>query len=209
MEKKLLLATLPIVTAIYILCIFLVPSKTVDVHFEPYRGSFLGSHTAPHKIVLFQEFACPICRDFHETVLPWMISTYVNTGEASLHLVPVALLEESFNPFSAARSVMDVSLNHLHAFLNFFFTENFRDALTKDPEELLTDFSDLYPDFPLSEAIKSLKTINFDNERETSNLEIEKLYGDEIHLPTLLIDGNRVTRLTKEGIIKHLEKKVL
>jgi len=43
-----------------------------------------GSPMAPVQIDVYSDFACPACRNFHETMLPVLMRDYVNAGKANL-----------------------------------------------------------------------------------------------------------------------------
>jgi protein-disulfide isomerase len=51
---------------------------------QPYaeKGKILGSPSAPIRIDVYSDFACPACRNFHETTLPLIVRDYVTPGKA-------------------------------------------------------------------------------------------------------------------------------
>lgn len=46
------------------------------------KGKILGSPSAPIRIEVYSDFACPACRNFHEQTLPTIIAEYVQPGKA-------------------------------------------------------------------------------------------------------------------------------
>ena len=53
------------------------------------RGRTMGSDSAPIWIVMFSDYQCPYCRQFHDDPLRLVVENYVNTGKARfayLHL---------------------------------------------------------------------------------------------------------------------------
>jgi protein-disulfide isomerase len=46
------------------------------------KGQIIGSPSAPVRIEVFSDFACPACRSFHEQTLPMILRDYVQTGKA-------------------------------------------------------------------------------------------------------------------------------
>jgi protein-disulfide isomerase len=46
------------------------------------KGKILGSPTAPIRIEVYSDFACPACRNFHDQTLPTIIAEYVQPGKA-------------------------------------------------------------------------------------------------------------------------------
>jgi protein-disulfide isomerase len=45
------------------------------------KGKILGSPTAPIRIDVFSDFACPACKNFHEQTLPLIVNEYVMAGK--------------------------------------------------------------------------------------------------------------------------------
>src|ERR1044071_4234207 len=46
----------------------------------PEKGKILGSPTAPIRIDVYSDFACPACKNFHEQTLPMIVRDYVQPG---------------------------------------------------------------------------------------------------------------------------------
>src|SRR5436309_993223 len=45
------------------------------------KGKILGSPTAPIRIDVYSDFACPACKNFHETTLLMIVQEYVMAGK--------------------------------------------------------------------------------------------------------------------------------
>lgn len=48
------------------------------------KGKILGSSTAPVKIEVYSDFACPACRTFHEQTMPMIVRDYVMAGKVAI-----------------------------------------------------------------------------------------------------------------------------
>lgn len=48
------------------------------------RGKILGSATAPVRIEVYSDFACPACRTLHEQILPAVVREYVMSGKVAV-----------------------------------------------------------------------------------------------------------------------------
>jgi protein-disulfide isomerase len=46
------------------------------------KGKILGSPTAPIRIEVYSDFACPACKNFHEQTLPQIEADYVRPGKS-------------------------------------------------------------------------------------------------------------------------------
>ena len=58
--------------------------QTTDVDFQIERQPVLGDPDAPVTIVSFEDYRCPSCRSFEETVKPQIVSEFIETGQANL-----------------------------------------------------------------------------------------------------------------------------
>jgi protein-disulfide isomerase len=48
------------------------------------NGKVLGSSTAPLRLEIYSDFACPACRTFHEQTLPAIVQDYVMSGKLAI-----------------------------------------------------------------------------------------------------------------------------
>ena len=48
------------------------------------NGKTLGNPTAPIRIEIYSDFACPACRAFHEQTLPMIVRDYVMSGKVAI-----------------------------------------------------------------------------------------------------------------------------
>jgi protein-disulfide isomerase len=48
------------------------------------NGKILGNPTAPIRIEIYSDFACPACRTFHEQTLPMIVRDYVMAGKVAI-----------------------------------------------------------------------------------------------------------------------------
>lgn len=52
----------------------------------------LGADDAPVKLAVFEDFKCPFCRQFDQTILPQLERDYIDTGQAQLYFVNFAFI---------------------------------------------------------------------------------------------------------------------
>jgi protein-disulfide isomerase len=48
------------------------------------KAKIMGSLTAPVRLDLYSDFSCPMCKMFHDQILPKIAAEYINTGRAYL-----------------------------------------------------------------------------------------------------------------------------
>jgi protein-disulfide isomerase len=48
------------------------------------KGKILGSPTAPVTIEIFSDFECPMCKNFHEVTLPFLMRDFVVSGKVCI-----------------------------------------------------------------------------------------------------------------------------
>lgn len=58
-------------------------AQNINVSGQP----MAGDESAPVTLVTFEDFKCPACKQFDETVLPELMSKYVDTGKAKIYFV--------------------------------------------------------------------------------------------------------------------------
>jgi protein-disulfide isomerase len=73
----------------------------------PEKGKILGSPTAPIRIDIYSDFACPACRNLHEQTLPMIINDYVQPGKAYIvnREFPLAIEAHKYSRIAAQYAV--------------------------------------------------------------------------------------------------------
>ena len=63
------------------------------------KGKIVGSTSAPVRIEVFSDFACPACRVFHQQTLPMILRDYVQTGKAYVvnREFPLAIADHKYS----------------------------------------------------------------------------------------------------------------
>ncbi|UBV41729.1 DsbA family protein [Deinococcus taeanensis] len=56
-------------------------SATFDLTGQP----FIGQDSAPVSVVVVEDFKCPVCKSFEETIAPELKTRYVDTGKAKVY----------------------------------------------------------------------------------------------------------------------------
>lgn len=65
-------------------------TKTFNLTGQP----FIGKESAPVTMVAFEDFKCPNCKNFEETIFPEIQSKYIDTGKAKLYKINFPFLGE-------------------------------------------------------------------------------------------------------------------
>jgi protein-disulfide isomerase len=76
---------------------------------QPYaeKGKILGSPSAPIRIDVYSDYACPACRNFHDQTLPMIIRDYVQPGKAYIvyREFPLAIEAHKYSRIAAQYAV--------------------------------------------------------------------------------------------------------
>ncbi|MFZ4099155.1 MAG: DsbA family protein [Chlamydiia bacterium] len=93
LEQKLVLGSVTILTLItvYLFGFWqhdLPPSIAIDTTGQP----VMGNRFAPLEIVVFLDPKCPVCRVFHQSVLPEICEAYVTPNYARVCFIPITFL---------------------------------------------------------------------------------------------------------------------
>jgi protein-disulfide isomerase len=89
MRSRLVTIGLVVIGALLVAFVLIYPSVkpiagivTVDVGTHPQADkNSMGDPNAPVKLEEFSDFQCPYCKNFHETIEPQLVETYVTTGK--------------------------------------------------------------------------------------------------------------------------------
>ncbi len=63
---------------------------------------FLGEPDAPLTIIIYEDYSCPNCKRFFETVEPVLIERYISSGKLRLEIYPVAIVSSQSLPGTVA-----------------------------------------------------------------------------------------------------------
>jgi protein-disulfide isomerase len=71
------------------------------------KGNVVGSPSAPVRIEIYSDYACPACRNLHEQTLPMILRDYVQSGKAYVIFreFPLAIPEHKYSRTAAAFAV--------------------------------------------------------------------------------------------------------
>jgi protein-disulfide isomerase len=71
------------------------------------KGKILGSPIAPIRIDVYSDFACPACKNFHETTLPMIVQDYVIPGKVYIvnREFPLNIPEHKYSREAAAYAI--------------------------------------------------------------------------------------------------------
>lgn len=204
MERKLLLISTLLIFAIAAVVIYLTPEpKYVQV--ESAEEATFGLPKASVKVVIFEEFACSQCRRFHGEVMDALFDQFVQTGKVSLTLVPSAYLEGSLAPFAAAICAKKFGKTHLRGMIDYLFRIPPDILVSMPAHEFLAGYGAQKESFSMQEALKLLSESDIEKERERSIALTWALYDQEIHLPTVLVNGRKVFPADKQALFATIE----
>jgi protein-disulfide isomerase len=100
---------------------------SVAVSAQENRGKMVGSPSAPIRIEVYSDFACPACRIFHEQTLPMIVRDYVMPGK-------VVLVNHEYPLNIAAHKYSREAANYATAAARFGLYEPVADALFRSQE---------------------------------------------------------------------------
>ncbi|WP_189005719.1 DsbA family protein [Deinococcus malanensis] len=71
------------------------PGAGLTADFNLANVPYAGREDAPVNVVVIEDFKCPVCKTFEETIAPELTSKYVQTGKAKLYTVVWPFLAEA------------------------------------------------------------------------------------------------------------------
>lgn len=144
----------------------------------------LGSENASVTVAVFEDYACPHCRDFSLETFPDIKCNYVDPGDVryEFHDFPIPVSRESERAANAARAVQDTVGNGAYwAYSKRLFES--QDSLRPDTYADLAEEVDADPDIVRTAAVES---------QYTDTVQADRSAGEERGVtgtPSVFVDG--------------------
>ncbi|MBS0585716.1 MAG: thioredoxin domain-containing protein [Verrucomicrobia bacterium] len=210
MEKKLLFYSSAILAALFFLAALFMPHPQSRISLDTSGFPTVGDHTAPVHIVLVEELACAQCKRLHAEEMPLIKEHYIDTGKAKLTTIPLAFAEASKIPFLSLHCATSQGSVHFHQFIERFFSLPVDKLWNQTERELLTFYAKDHPDFSQSAAISCVRHTAFAPLlAEQERLVAPIFKGNQIELPTILINGRRVQKIDWKTIQTYIEEELV
>jgi protein-disulfide isomerase len=165
-----------------------------------------GDFKAKNHMILFEEFACPSCREFSQKTLPIIEKKFVESGLLKVTIIPLAFFEESYQASAIALTLKKSDPSHFRSFLDFVYSL---------PEESLTSFS--FRDFlscylekdstlPAAKILNLLKQNEFETEIERNIQIAQSLFKGSVKVPIVILNGKFLADKSYEAICEELNE---
>ncbi len=208
MERKLMIwSTILILIAFGVAAYFSPQEVRYSVNTE-HQISY-GSKDAKVEVIVFEEFACPQCRRFHNEAIKPLFTKYVDKKKVRLTIIPIAYLDNSYPAFSAACCIGKVGANHMKAFLDSVFNMPHKQLADASARELTVAYAMKEGQFPTSDVMDCVKSEAIQELRESRNDLAGSFYGEEVHLPTILVNGKMVPLADQVALFNTIENELL
>ena len=147
----------------------------------------LGSHKAKVDVVIFEDFLCPECAIFNETIFPQIESEYISKNQVRYTLVPVSFLDHSKPLANAALAVYHMAPDLFFPYAQALF-QSARLLQQADVGQLV-DIARAIGDVDERELKKAIATRRYDPELEHNLLLAKQLMGNNFGTPALYVNG--------------------
>jgi protein-disulfide isomerase len=202
-EKKILLGSTFLLSVAWIILVKIheLPSSfSVDVN----NQFTFGNKNAPVHMIIFQEFACPMCRNLHTEVLPQIEKTYLEKNQVKITIIPLAFLNDSVTACTLSLCIQKIAPLELKAFYDFTAHLPYEDLISFSFRDFVSAFIEIDKNLPAPQILKNLRDSSFEEELE-KNLELAtKIYPGDKHVPIVLING----KLIKDASLKSISKAI-
>ncbi len=161
----------------------------------------LGEEGAPVQIALFEDFKCPACRNFTESVFPQIERELVQSGQAEIYFVnfPLPLGPDSVTAAIATECVYEQDAAAFWDYKTYLFRAQGPESQEWATPALLTDIAREY--VPSVDADQLSTCIN--EQQFADRVEAERAMGAAAGVnstPSVFVNGERVERPTFEAI---------
>ncbi|MEN9654699.1 MAG: thiol:disulfide interchange protein [Chlamydiota bacterium] len=148
----------------------------------------VGVRDAEVQIVIYEDFRCVNCRIFSEWVIPKIVARFIETGRASLTIVPLAFLENSKPIANAALAVY-----HLAPEQFLPFAKAALERFAKEPYSRSAIFEIAYnlDHIDIQEFARSIDEGRYYPLIDQALVFAKELMGDQFGTPALFINGVR------------------
>jgi len=147
----------------------------------------IGSHKAKVEVVIFEDFLCPECALFNDTIFPQIESEYVATNQVRYTLVPVSFIDGSKPLANAALAVYHMAPDKFFQYAQALF-QSARLLQNADVGQLV-DIAEAIGGIDERELKKAIATRRYDPELERNLMLAKKLMGNGFGTPALYVNG--------------------
>lgn len=106
------------------------------------QGRYEGSPTAPIWIVMISDFQCPYCKEWHDSTLAKVRSTYVETGKARLAYLNLPLQNHRHSMVMAKAGLCAAAQQRFWPYIDAMFSKQSAVAGLGTVEPLLVSLAD-------------------------------------------------------------------
>lgn len=181
-------------------------TKTFNLTGQP----FIGKADAPVKMVVFEDFKCPNCKNFEDSIFPTIQQKYVETGKVQVYKINYPFLADSLPTddsklaAQAAECAYDQKGNDgYNSLATILFRAQQSETVvwaTKDKlEELAGSVDGLDPD--------KFKTC-LDSDATKARVEADKKQGQDAGItgtPSVFVNGKLIPEFSAENISKAID----
>ena len=155
----------------------------------------IGQEDAPVKIALFEDFKCPACRNFTESVFPQIERELIQSGQAEVYFVnfPLPLGPDSVTAAIASECVYEQSEAAFWNYETYLFRAQGPESQEWATPERLTEIAREYVPSVDADALRTC----IDERRFAERVESERAMGAAAGVnstPSVFVNGEKVER---------------
>jgi protein-disulfide isomerase len=205
LERKLLSISCILIFLLSLLVVLLkFNSKPIDID---ERDHFTyGDFKAKNHMILFEEFACPSCREFSKKTLPTIEKTFVDSGRLKVTIIPLAFFEESYQACAIALTLKKSDPSRFRPFLDFVYSLPEENLTSFSFRDLLSGYLEIDSALPAAKILNLLKINDFNTEIERNIQIAESFYKGSVKVPIVILNGKFLTDKSYEAICKELNE---
>lgn len=169
----------------------------------------LGNPHATVHVVLFEEPLCPSCKEFSETVVPVIKSTFAHTGRISFTAVPVSFLPHSMPLAEAWLSVYHQDPDQpdpalFFDFVSYCYTHQPTESQYLGEADIVALARGASSKINIELLIKSLRNNSWHEQVEENTRYGSKLLGGRLTTPSLFINGIMIRDNSLNNVITEI-----
>lgn len=156
-------------------------------------------------IVVFEDMKCGNCKQYNQSIYPYIQSHYINTNKATYTLIPLAFIQHSMPAANAALCVYHQKENLFFSYVDYLYQHQPNEALDWATPETLIRFAQSIPGIDIEKLETCIKENTYYTQLEQNLNLAAKLMNGQVQTPSLYINGYAVNPMTIAQVAMIME----
>lgn len=177
------------------------PVLTIDTTDQP----VMGEAGAKVHIVVFEDLKCIACKNFNNTVLPQIKSSYIDKGIANYTVINVAFIPGSMPAANAARCLYKQKPEWFFAFVDHIYRNQPSESEDWATIPRLVQFASVIPGVDAEQLSRCIYDSPYTDFILNNFKQASKLQGQTVATPAVYVNGHYIDTPSVENLQKAID----